>query len=709
MRHNDPASLAWVCEQHPRRVQRLFEELNLDLPTLSAVQAAASNRDWAGACEALLAYYRTCGSGQWLRHAPVAPGEGTDPTAEKAAHAFFSLPNRDVQIPRLPSGYLNWCYVPPEDGGNEWVYGINRHDYMSDMMQAFYTTGNRKYVRCLNEQLWDWCLQTERPEKPGNDFPWGTLLEAGHRAKVWPAVFYGLQPEESFAPATRILLLSQALDHAEFLRQFSTGGSNWVITEMAGLLSIACAWPEFREAAKWQELALRLMQTELRDQVYPDGVQQELSSNYQIAMLWHLGFFVATARGAGLELEPWFMPLLESMWHYLAYSLGPNGFPPHNGDSDRCCPAPESQVIKPLDAIQPLLDAAEVYHRPDWTYIATNGAQGVRPSGLPSIIFPWAGQLIMRSNWDADAHWAFFDAGPWGTLHQHNDALHLSISACGRDLLVDSGRFTYENYLAERGTWRSYFVNSAAHNVILIDGLVQADGPTLAERPLSADQGVVTAEYDYAQSTFAGGFTDVATASARLKAYLWRQGTPPDADRGVSHTRGVLYLRGVGWVVVDRIATDRPRRITPLWHFHPGCTVVRDGQAVMTIDEGVGNLRIQPLGPVAWEIELASGREGPDFQGWYSPEMDVKIPNTCACFSAAIPSTTTVAWLLLPARGFVPPARVRPFEAPDGAVHVEVELTDGNRWEIAIRLDASTPLRLQGKSDMERHCAVRRY
>ena len=54
------------------------------------------------------------------------------------------------------------------------------------------------------------------------------------------------------------------------------------------------------------------------------------------------------------------------------------------------------------------------------------------------------------------------------------------------------------------------------------------------------------------------------------------EGAMPDVDRGVRHTRAVLYLRGVGWVVVDRIATDRPCRITPLWHLHPDGTVVRD-------------------------------------------------------------------------------------------------------------------------------------
>jgi hypothetical protein len=684
----DTTSVAWVCGRFPRRVRGLFQALDLDRPGLSAAKKAAAAEDWEGACEALLEYYRTCTSGKWLRHASVAPGNGTVPAAEKMAQALFPVPGQDIRIPRLPSGGLNWAYVPPENGGTEWVYGINRHDYMREVLAAFYATGNRAYVRCLDEHLHDWCAFVDRPEK--NDSaacPWGTILEPGHRVKVWPAVFYGLQQEEAFSAATRILMLSQALDHATFLRQFHSKGSNWVITEMAGLLSVACVWPEFREADEWRELALRLGQDELRQQVYPDRVQKELSSNYQAAVLWHMGNYVETAQGAGVALDPDFMALLEGMWNYLAYSLGPNGLMPQNSDSDRCQPSPDAQVIKPLEAVQPILDAAEVFHRPDWTYIATNGARGVRPAGLPSILFPWAGQLIMRSGWEADAQWAFFDLGPWGILHQHNDSLHLSVTAFGRDLLVDSGRYTYENYLAEKGTWRSYFVNSAAHNVILIDGLVQADGPTTTERPLDEDLAMITQEYDYAQGTFAGGFTDVATASARLKAILWRQPTRPEVECKAIHTRAVLYLRGVGWVVVDRIETDRPRRIAPLWHFHPACTVVREGQSVVTVDLGVGNLRVQPLGPIDWDIEFVRGREGPDFQGWYSPEMGVRIPNTCACYAAQIQHTTTFAWLLATAKGAVPAQPVQWIDAHDGEVHLKVQGVGSDPLDIVIRLN----------------------
>jgi hypothetical protein len=696
---SDPMSLSWVCEHYPERVQRLFAALNLELPALAAVSVAVRAQNWLTACAALVGYYRTCESGQWLRHAPLPPGDGTIPAVEKMAHASFPTPDGDIPVPRLPSGAMNWGYVPQGRGGDEWVYGINRHDYMTDMVAAFVATGNRRYAEALNEQLGDWVRSISVPEEPDNQgpCPWGTILEVGHRSKVWPGVFYGLQPYDEFTSATRILVLCQALDHAEFLFHRHSNGSNWVITEMSGLLSIACGWPEFREADTWRELALRLCQDELKGQVYPDGVQKELSSNYQMAVLWHLDFFIATMHGAGISIAPDFAALLERMWNYLAYSLCPNGYSPHNGDSDRPTSGDPNQVIAPLPVVKPLLAAAEVHRRPDWVYIATNGSRGERPEGLPSARFPWGGQLISRSGWEADAHWSYFDAGPWGILHQQFDALHLSITACGRDLLVDSGRYTYQNYFGEAGTWRSYFIGTAAHNTVLIDGLGQVNGPQLVDAPLDDTQMCITQTYDYAQATYYSGYADVATAFARHKAVLWRQMLPEEGvDYDVSHTRGVLYLRGMGWVVVDRIATDRPRRITPLWHFHPACTVIREGQSVVTVDEGVGNLRIQPVGTLDWEIEFISGRESPDFQGWYSTEMDVKVPNICACYTAEIEHTTTFAWVLLPAKGPVPAAEVEILDITEDAVHLLLHIPGVPAVEVAIRLD----------DDVTGHCTV---
>ncbi len=127
--------------------------------------------------------------------------------------------------------------------------------------------------------------------------------------------------------------------------------------------------------------------------------------------------------------------------------------------------------------------------RPDWRYIVSNGKEGERPAGAPSRFFPWAGQLISRSGWDADAYWSFFDVGPTGIADGHLDKLHLSISAYGMDLLEDSG---VHGLSPPSGS-------SRAHNVVLIDGRDQAGEPLYAGQPVPDADFRITPDFDFAR------------------------------------------------------------------------------------------------------------------------------------------------------------------------------------------------------------------
>src|SRR5688572_33254604 len=143
------------------------------------------------------------------------------------------------------------------------------------------------------------------------------------------------------------------------------------------------------------------------------------------------------------------------MYSYIAHVVRPSGYRILNNDGDR---GSDRDYI---------LQGAKKFDRPEWEYIATNGKSGKKPSDGPSYFFPWAGHFVSRSGFDSQAHWSFFDMGPWGSGHQHNDKLHISIAAYDRDLLVDAGRFAYTGAVAEK--FRSYARSTAGHNALLID------------------------------------------------------------------------------------------------------------------------------------------------------------------------------------------------------------------------------------------------
>ena len=84
-----------------------------------------------------------------------------------------------------------------------------------------------------------------------------------------------------------------------------------------------------------------------------------------------------------------------------------------------------------------IMAASKTFNRPDWAFIASQGASGTAPHGPASVMFPWGGQLVSRSGWMKDSVWGWFDVGPYGSSgHGPRDKLHLSIRMGGVDVLV---------------------------------------------------------------------------------------------------------------------------------------------------------------------------------------------------------------------------------------------------------------------------------
>jgi hypothetical protein len=602
------------------RVERLFEALNLKDAALSSVRKAVSEKDWGTACDALLVHYRRFDNPTFPKSVEKpAHNDAVIARADAVLNDTFTFYDQTGTVPRRPDGGLQWDYTGPGND-KEWAWALNRHFHLDWLLDAYLMTGDAKYAAAWDAHVRDWIRQNPYAEPNQNPLVWRGL-ETFFRVRAWARGFYALQDEPALTGETRILLLSSIPDHARFLRNFHKETSNWIAMELNGLATAGVAWPEFRDAAVWVDYSVDRLTKELSGQVYPDGAQMELTSSYHRVTLSNFQAFPELLRSAGRELPTIYPETIERMWNYLAYTMRPSGYAPLNNDSD-------------LDLIAPrLAEPSKLFNRPDWEFIGTNGTDGTEPEGLPSRVFPWAGQLVMRSEWDRDAQWAFFDAGPMGIGHYHADKLHLSVSAFGRDILVDGGRYTYVG-----GGWRKYFTGSASHNVILVDGQGQKNHPLKAEEPI--DRQFVTApEYDLGYGKFDSGFAGVKGEA--------------------THERLVYYKRGGYWIVVDRVTTDRPRRVTALWHFHPDCTVAVEGQIASSTDADAGNVRIVPSGGSIWGASLVSGQETPEIQGWWSREYNHKTPSPTVVYDRSINESATFAWLILPAKDAPPDATLQ--------------------------------------------------
>lgn len=633
-----------VCKAYPEKMQYIFQNLNLDYPGLQKVKAAYEKNDLANACQSLLDYYGK--SDRIKKDLPKATSQTTT-TADSILQDIYTFQNVSGQVPRLPDGHLKWAHNGPEDD-IEWAWALNRHYPTGNLLDAYFKTGNPKYAQYIDQFTKDWIISSwPYPEKKSSTAMWRGL-EVSFREKTWSQVFFELWNTKLISPATRLLILSSLPDHAHYARNFHAQG-NWLTMEISGLATVASSWPELKESKAWMDYSIATMVASMKDQIYPDGVQTELTSSYHFVALYNFKLFADICKKNKVSLPEYYTKTLEDMYNYLALTIRPDGFGLLNNDADL------------MDNRERVLQAASEYNRKDWEYIVSNGKSGVRPDSGPSYVFPYAGQLVSRSGFDADAQWSFFDIGPWGSGHQHNDKLHLSVFAYGHDLLVDCGRFAYRGEVANK--FRKYAVGSASHNVILVDGNGQADGSKVTEAPLTENLYAITPEYDYGSGIFEK-FSGV--------------------EGQFSHARSVVYVRGKFWVVADQLKTDRPRNIETLWHWHPANLVQVQKSGIVTTTNERGNLAIIPVSTSDWKVSEIKGQESPSIQGWYSKEYNVYEPNPTSIYSRQLRSDETFVWVLWPSEGKTPEIQTRILSKDAQSVKVRVTEQGKGAWEILV-------------------------
>jgi hypothetical protein len=613
------ATVEWVVGEHEERVSALFEALDLRNEALEEAAGAWQSGDKVRACKALLAHFAKSDQAERWGGGPVEAGDDTTAAAEAILRDEYTFQNVTGSPERKADGSLEWTHRGPNDDA-EWAYFLNRHGHLSILHSAYRETGNDRYVNRIDSDIREWVIVNPYGWERTNDPRWRGL-ETMSRINVWSRIFYNLIDDLHLQDGTRILLLSSIPEHAHYTQHYHNPGGNWLAMQMRSLSLAGLAFPEFRDQEAWLAYGYHALLPQMERQIYPDGAQKELSSHYHGATLYAFQAFADLYETAGQRLPDSWYEGLEQMWSYWAYSIRPDGHGVLNNDSN-------------LDFNRPkLLKVYEQYDRPDWAFTASNGEHGTEPDGSPSRVFPWAGQLISRNGWEADAHWSVFDIGPWGIGHQHQDKLHLSVSAFGQDFLVDAGRLYYK-----RDVWRDWIQGTKAHNTLIIDGCEQNADVKEAESPLSEDTYQIADAFDYTRSAFTAGYADL--------------------EGEAIHRRAVMYVRGLAWIVIDQVESDRDREIEALWHFHPDVDV-SISDTVTRGSHASGSVAVYPIGGWDGEIQTLKGQELPDIQGWYSREYNEKAPSSCVIYKT---QRKSMVWVIVP--------------SSDGAGDVDVTATD---------------------------------
>ena len=601
-----------IVEKYPERVDALLRELNLDLPELSSVKEAYNRGDLPQAIDSVIAYYRGKKIPQSLGPSLPPPRKDILELAEDATHDIFTIQSRTYRQPHLPDGKIDWEDLGPNKD-KEWAWMMNRHQHFDYLLAAFLHTGNEKYLSTISRHLIDWIPAHPAPKHVTFSTSWRALEAARRIMDSWLAVYYYARAESAISDEAVFLMLTSISEHAVTLREHdSFWGGNHKVTEQTAVVICALAWSEFKDASMWLEKAIDEIEEELYKQTYPDGAYKELANHYQKVIGENYLWLVRILRGnSAISSSPKLERRVEAVWDYLAYVSRPNGYGPLNNDSSL------------EDNFNFLEEANLFFKRPDWTYILTYGERGTEPIEPPSRYFPWAGQAIMRNGWSKSAHWAFFDVGPNGSAHQHDDKLHLSISIGQNSLLVDSGRYMYIP-----GSVRTYFRSGVGHNIVRVDGRDSVRPPNTVVSPIE-NQVSITPDYDLIQGkvTFKSN---------------------PIVGQSVEHTRTVVYFRDLGWLVIDELLGYGGHRYDTNWNFHPDCVVIRqqDELSILLPDDSTVRLRLLNDKPLKWD--LARGQLEPEIRGWYSWAYNEKRPTTSARYTYFASKPHYNAWWIAP-------------------------------------------------------------
>ena len=432
-----------------------------------------------------------------------------------------------------------------------------------------------------------------------------------------------------------------------------------------------------REAKTWRKHGIERLYRQLHTDVYPDGLEIELALGYNNWVLVNFAEVLELAKLNGLagELPADYLQRLEAMYDYQAYASMPNGQVPGLNDSGDASPAA-------------LLKAGYGYFpsRDDFLWLATGGKEGTTPQKT-SAAFPYSGHYVMRSGWDKDARYLLFDAGPFGSGHQHEDKLHLIVCAYGRPLLLDAG-----NYMYDRSRWRRYVLSTRGHNTIRVDGqdqnrradratwvLAEPDHPSDGARPLD-NLWVSRPAFDYAVGRYDSPY-----------------GSKPPIQ--VRHTRAVVFVKPDYWVLVDTLepSDDKEHRYESLFHLNAddaaadpktGAVATRSGRPTMTplarsgrgvggegtarliapvsrSGRGVGgeggdhaaNVVVWPVAAAAkLDLSVVKGIEEEPVQGWANGPW-CAVPTAVLTWNAS--GTVRVATVLYP----LPPGRDCPIRS----------------------------------------------
>ena len=542
--------------------------------------------------------------------------------------AYFGYPRVNV------GRFVDWCYDPVADyhwpatisgridhqeaaADPKWIWELNRLQHLPIFAQAWLFTRDDRYAETAFEHLDSWLEQN--PTATGT--MWQSPFEVGLRAVSVAVALQGLRHSDALTPQRyrrAVRMLDASARYCWHARSRFSSANNHLVGELSGLVVVHLLFPELARPAVLHRRAVKALATAAEQLILPDGAGAEQSISYQIFTVELLAIAAALWQLRGDPIPAQIAAALDRSTRYLVSVVGSEDPDPRYGDDDdgfalRLGAEPKRTVRDHLGIVAAVSGNrwAAMYGRRTITAGGFAAALGTPAAGsaadlgaaAASMYAPDGGLVVLRPGRQR----LTMDVGPLGYLstaaHGHADALAVTLSDRGAELIVDPGTGSY----CGNPGWRTVHRGTRAHSTVCVDHADQSviGGPFYWRRhavttvhAVDLDRGIVDAEHN--------GYT-------RL-------------DDPVTHRRWLIAPPGDGTaVVVDLLDGAATHDIAVSWPLHPDLDWVptQDGHLVYRDGAAALQLSYAATTPVDTGQVIADPDTG---LGWWSSRLEDRVP-----------------------------------------------------------------------------------
>lgn len=442
-----------------------FAALNLDYPGLENVKQLVSKQKYKEASKALLKYYKKRTDIKHPdynledkgRHLGKKVSKDNQEKADKGLEHHFYV--------HKGYGYfdygkdINWQHWPVKD--NEVRWQLHRHYWWTPMGLVYWSSGDEKYAKEWVAQYIDWVEKNPKGLSKDNDrFAWRPL-EVSHRIQEQTGLFNMFLTSPHFTPEFLMLFLNNYNQHAEHILNNYSEKGNHLLFEAQRMIYAGAFFPELKNASTWRKSGIDILITEINKQVYPDGMQYELSPNYHTAAIniFLKAFRMAQLANIDHEFPQSYKDIIEKMiLAQVNFSFPDYSFPMF-GDAW----AAEKRV-----SLRNFREWQQVFpENKTINYYATDGKKGETFPFLSHALED-GGFYTFRNSWKDTATVMVLKASPPAFWHSQPDNGTFELWVKGRNFMPDAGVYVYggdEEILKLRNWYRQ----TKVHKTLTLD------------------------------------------------------------------------------------------------------------------------------------------------------------------------------------------------------------------------------------------------